>query len=281
MILSTDSTANLPEEYYKNLGISMIPMQINLNEVTYNDLSPELNENFYQAMREGAVPTTNQINDFRAKEYFEKLLEKGEDVLHIGFSTGLSQSTNTLRRVAAELNATHKNKIVIVDSLNAAVGEGMLVLYANDYIKQGKSIDEVAKLVEELVPRSNAFFTVEALKYLVRGGRLSKVSGMLGTLLKIKPILRVDHNGKLVAFKKVISRRKSISELVNICKENISDKKYLFVGHTACLDEAKSLAEEVKKAVGVEPVITDLSQVIGCHTGPGLLAVFFVSNQAI
>ena len=281
MILSTDSTANLPEEYYKKLGISMIPMQINLNDVTYNDLSPDLNENFYQAMRDGAVPTTNQINDFRAKEYFEKLLEKGEDVLHIGFSTGLSQSTNTLRRVAAELNATHKNKVVIVDSLNAAVGEGLLVLYANDYIKEGKSIDEVAKLVEELVPRSNAFFTVEALKYLVRGGRLGKVSGMLGTLLKIKPILRVDHNGKLVAFKKVISRRKSISELVNICKENIYEKKYLFVGHTACPDDAKILAEEVKKAVGVEPVITDLSQVIGCHTGPGLLAVFFISKEAI
>lgn len=279
MILSTESTSNLPLDVCKQLGVEVIPMQIILNDATFLDFDKQLPlETFYQSMRDGATPTTAQINDFRAREYFEKLLARGQDVLHIGFSTGLSESTNTLKRVASELNATHKNKVVVVDSLNAASGEGMLVLYASDYIKQGKSIEEIASLLENLRPKINSIFTVEALKYLVRGGRLSKVSGMLGTLLKIKPILRVDENGKLVAFKKVISRRKSIGELINICKQNIAEKKYVYVNHAACKEDAELLAAELKKALGVTPVVTDISQVIGCHTGPGLLAVFFVSK---
>ena len=279
MILSTDSTANLPKEYYDKLGISMIPMQINLKDVTYDDLSPDLPpEKFYQMMREGAQPTTNQINDYRAKEYFENLLKRGEDILHIGFSTGLSESSNTLKRVAEELNKTHKNKITIFDSLNAASGEGLVVLYANDLIKEGKTTEEILSALEGVRDKACAFFTVEALKYLVRGGRLSKVSGVLGTLLKIKPVLRVDENGKLVAFKKVISRRKSINELVNICKENIGDKKYVFINHAVCPEDAENLKEELKKQVGVDAVITELTQVIGCHTGPGLLAVFFMKK---
>ena len=279
MILSTDSTANLPKEYYDKLGISMIPMQINLKDVTYDDLSPDLPPaKFYQMMRDGAQPTTNQINDYRAKEYFENLLKRGEDILHIGFSTGLSESSNTLKRVAEELNKTHKNKITIFDSLNAASGEGLVVLYANDLIKEGKTTAEILSALEGVRDKACAFFTVEALKYLVRGGRLSKVSGVLGTLLKIKPVLRVDENGKLVAFKKVISRRKSINELVNICKENIGDKKYVFINHAVCPEDAEYLKEELKKQVGVDAVITELTQVIGCHTGPGLLAVFFMKK---
>ena len=279
MIISTDSTANLPKEYYTELNIHMIPMQINLNDKTYNDLSEDLpTKEYYQQMRDGAHPTTNQINDFRAQEYFEKLLELGEDVLHIGFSSGLSQSTNTLKRVAEELNKTHKNKIVVWDSLNAASGQGLLVLKARDLMLEGKSMEEIVQVLEKFRNKTCSFFTVDALKYLVRGGRLSKVSGMLGSLLKIKPILRVDENGKLVAFKKVISRRKSIEALHKICLEKIADKKYLFINHAESKQDAERLADKLYESLGVKPVITDLTQVIGCHTGPGLLAVFFFSN---
>ncbi len=279
MIISTDSTANLPKEYYKKYDIRMIPMQINLNDKTYDDLSEDLPpKEYYQQMREGAVPTTAQINDFRAKEYFESLLKENQDVLHIGFSSGLSASTNTLMRVAEELNKSHKNKVVVVDSLNAASGEGLLVLKARDLMLEGKTIDEIAAEIEKCRNSACSYFTVEALKYLVRGGRLSKVSGMLGTLLKIKPILRVDENGKLVAFKKVISRKKSIDALYKICEEKIADKKYLFINHAECKADAEKLAEMIYYGLGVKPVITDLTQVIGCHTGPGLLAVFFFAN---
>ena len=144
MILSTDSTANLPKELYKQLNISMIPMQIILDDVTYDDLSEKLPvKEYYQKMREGAVPTTAQINEYSATEYFTHLLESGEDILHIAFSSALSGSTLTLKRVAEELNKTHKNKIVVVDSLNASCGEGLLVLKAKELLDEGKTIDDI------------------------------------------------------------------------------------------------------------------------------------------
>ena len=280
MILSTDSTANLPKEYYEKLNIKMIPLQIILNDATYDDLSDKLpTKEYYQQMREGAVPTTAQVNEYAAKEYFEKLLELGDDILHIGFSSALSGSTFTLKRVAEELNSTHKNKIVVIDSLNASCGEGILVLLAHDLLTQGKTIDEIKIEVEKLIPYVCSYFTVEQLKYLVRGGRVGKFSGIVGTLLNIKPVLRVDENGKLVSYKKVISRKKSIAEMSNIVTEKIADKRYVMITHAECEDEARDLAKTLKETFNVEPIITELTQVIGCHTGPGLLAVFFIGKE--
>lgn len=276
MILSTDSTANLPKEMYANLNISMVPMKIILEGNTYDDLSESLPiEEYYGKMKEGKIPSTAQINEFDAKEYFEKLLEQKQDVLHIGFSTALSGSTNTLKRVAEELNSTHQNKIVVVDSLNASCGEGMLVLYAKELIDQGKSIDEVAEMVKEKVPYSKSYFTVEQLKYLVKGGRVGKFSGIIGTILNVKPVLTVDSQGRLVSYKKIISRKKSIAEMVEIVASQIAQDSKVMIAHAMCLSDAEDFAEKVKAKVGVEPLITDLTQVIGCHTGPGLLAVFF------
>ena len=280
MIISTDSTANLPKTLYKELNISMIPMQIVLNGETFNDLSEELeNETYYNKMREGATPTTAQINEYAAKEYFEHLLKQGKDILHICFSSALSGTCNTMIRVANELNETNKNKIVVIDSLNACMGEGLLVLKAAEMRNEGKTIDEIATEVKNLIPKVCSYFTVEQLKYLVRGGRVSKFSGIVGTVLNIKPILRVDDNGKLVSYRKIITRKKAINELTNIVTNKIADKNYVYICHTVCADEANTLAEQLKDTLGVTPVITDLTQVIGCHTGPGLIAVFFFGNE--
>ena len=280
MILSTDSTANLPKEYYEKLNIRMIPMQINLDDKTYNDLSDDLPvEEYYQKMRDGSTPTTSQINEFRAREYIEDLLKSGEDILHIGFSSALSGSTATMKRLADEYNQKNKNKMIVIDSLNAASGEGLLVLKAYDLMQEGKNIDEIAQEITALIPYACSYFTVEQLKYLVRGGRVSKVSGMIGSLLNIKPVLRVDGQGRLVSYRKIISRRKAINELTKICAEKIADKKYVFINHAVCLDDANKLAETLKEQLGVEPIITDLTQVIGCHTGPGLLALFFFGKE--
>lgn len=280
MILSTDSTSNLPKRLYKEYDISMIPLQIYLDGEIYDDLSEKLPiQEFYDKMKNGTNPKTAQINEQTAREYFENLLATGDDILHISFSSALSGNTGTIIKVCEELNQTHKNKIVVIDSLNASLGEGLLVVHAHELIKQGKSINEIATELNNLKNRCCAYFTVEQLKYLVRGGRVSKLSGILGSVLHIKPILRVDDNGRLVAYKKVISRKKSIQELANICKLKIGDSKHVFIAHAVCEDEAKQVAELVKQEVGLLPEVVDLTQVIGSHTGPGLIALFFIGKD--
>ncbi len=280
MILSTDSTSNLPKEYYKEHNISMIPLQIYMDGEIYDDLSEKLPpEEFYQKMKSGSEPKTAQINEQTAREYFESLLAKGEDILHISFSSALSGNTPTIMRIANELNETNKNRILVFDSLNASVGEGLFVLIAEDMMREGKSIDEIYNALVEMRHSSRSIFTVEQLKYLVRGGRVSKFSGVLGSLLNIKPILKVDDSGRLVGFKKVISRKKSIAELADICANTIADNKYVYISHAVCLDEANSLADMLETSIGKRPEIVDLTQVIGSHTGPGLLAVFFIAKD--
>jgi len=280
MILSTDSTANLPKNLYKDLEISMIPLQIYLDGEIYDDLSEKLPvQEFYNKMKAGANPKTAQINEQTAREYFENLLATGDDVLHISFSSALSGNTSTIIRVAEELNKNNQNKIIVIDSLNASVGEGLLVLHARDLINEGKSIDEVAQTLNELKNRTCSYFTVDQLKYLVRGGRVSKLAGTIGSILNIKPILKVDNEGKLVSHKKVLSRKKALNELANICSSKIADKNYLYVAHAVCEDEAKIVANLVKEQVGILPQIVNLTQVIGSHTGPGLIALFFIGKD--
>ncbi len=281
MILSTDSTANLPVEYYKKFDIKMIPMQINLDGKVYNDLSADLPpKEFYSKMEAGATPTTAQINEFAATEYLSELLKSGEDILHISFSSALSGTTATMLRVADELNTKNKgkNKIVVIDSLNAAAGEGLLVMRALALKNAGKNIDEIAAEITALRDKASAFFIVQDLKYLVRGGRLSKISGVIGNLLKIKPVLRVSELGQLVPYKKIISRKLAIKELYKILTEKIGDDKMIIINHAVCEDDALKLAEKIKTELNVTPIVTDLTQVIGCHTGPELLAVFFFAK---
>ncbi|MBE7076441.1 MAG: DegV family protein [Clostridiales bacterium] len=276
MILSTDSTANLPQGYYEELDIKMIPLQIILNDDVYNDLSEELvPSEFYDKMKKGATPKTAQINREVGREYFEELLSSGEDVLHISLSSALSGNTDTMFKIAEDLNKTHSNKLVIIDSLNAAMGEGLLVLEADKMRKQGMGIDEIAEKLNKIKFDICSFFTVDQLKYLMRGGRISKVTALIGSLLSIKPVLKVDETGHLVAHKKVISRKKSLQELARICLENMASGSDVFICHAESMADAKVVADLVEKEINKKPIICDLTQVIGCHTGPDLISIFF------
>lgn len=276
MIISTDSTANLPIEYYERTGTKMIPLQICMDGEIYDDLSERLPlDDFYNKMRAGSVPKTAQINREAAREYFENLVNSGEDVIHISFSSSLSGNTSTIIKIAEEVNENHENKIYVIDCLNAAMGEGLQVIRANELKDQGKSVDEIVADINDYKTRVRSYFTINELKYLVNGGRVSKFSGIMGKLLNIKPMLKVDENGCLVPYKKVISRKKSISELAEVCIQNAKDLEHIFICHAVCLDEAKQVADLVESSLGVRPEIYDLTQVIGSHTGPGLLAIFF------
>ena len=280
MILSTDSTANLPTNLYTELNIQMIPMQITIDDNTFDDLSNELNPHeFYNKLRTGHKATTAQINEYSARTYFENLLKQNEDIIHISFSSGLSGGTATIKRVAQELNSNHKNKIAVIDSLNGGMGEGLLVLLAENYIKQGLTFDEIKEKLTLDAQRCCSYFTVDHLKYLVRGGRISKLKGTIGSVLKIKPIIKADENGKLVDCKKTITRKLALNELFKIVCKNIVDKNYLFIGHTDCLTEAEKLAERFEKELGITPVIGEITQVLGSHCGPDTIAVFFIGEK--
>ena len=280
MILSTDSTANLPKELYKKHNISMIPMQVILDSEVYDDLSDQLpNHEFHQKMREGAAPKTAQINAETARAYFELLLNTGEDVVHISFSSSLSGNTDTITRIAKELNETHKNKVYVLDSLQASMGEGIIVLKARELIDQNKKPQEIIDELNEYKNNVCAYFTVDNLKYLVRGGRVSKLSGIVGAILNIKPILRVDEEGRLVSFKKVMSRKKALKELLNIYNETSDDNyKYCIISHADCIEDAEYISKHIKESKDVDSIITNLGPIIGSHSGPGTIAFFFVSK---
>lgn len=280
MIISTDSTSNLPKEYYKQKDIKMIPLQIIMDENVYDDLSPELPlDEFYKKMASGSHPKTAQVNVESAREYFLNLLSTGEDILHISFSSALSGTTPSLKSIAQELNLDRNNKLYVFDSLNASMGEGLLTLKAWELKEQGKSVDEILNELNELKDHACSFFTPESLKYLVRGGRVSKFSGIIGTILNIKPVLHVNNLGQLVAYKKTISRKRAIQELVETCLSKRFDDSPIFITHAQSEEDATILQQKIESATNVKPIICDLTQVIGCHTGPGLLSIFFFGKE--
>lgn len=279
MIISTDSTSNLPKEFYLKNDIKTIPMQIILDEEVYDDLSENLPScEFCKKMREGSNPKTAQINRENATKYFEELLKTNQDILHISFSSELSGTTAGMFEIANQLNKTHKNQITVIDTLNASAGEGLFVIKALEMKNEGKTVEEIANYLNSNRLKFRSFFTVDNLKYLVRGGRIGKFSGIVGSLLKIKPVLKVDEKGRLVSYKKVISRKKSINELAKICIEK-AVPKHVLICQADCLEDAENLANLVENELHVSPQIIDLTQVICSHSGPGTLAIFFMDKN--
>ena len=278
MILSTDSTANLPQELIKNLSISVLPMNLCIDEEIVNLNCENSYNEFYSKMRNGARVTTTQTNEYEAEEYFKKLLESKEDILHISFSSGLSGSVETVKRVADKLNSTCKNKIAVIDSLNGGMGEGLLLIFAHNFMQQNLSFEQVVTNTQNYVEKCCSYFTVDHLKYLVRGGRISKFKAALGSVLKIKPIIKADKYGKLVCFKKSITRKSALKDLFKLVTKNICDTNYVFVGHTDCYEDAKKLSNMFENELKITPEIINITPVLGAHCGPDTIAVFFVGN---
>lgn len=262
MIISTDEGCNL------NIS-PQIKLQVDFSELSECD--------FYEKLYDGEIVRTSQTNREDAIEYFKELLQE-DDVFHISFSSGLSSQTEMLYGVAEELNENSDKKLYIYDSLNGSLGEGILVLMA-------KSLNEIGfNTADKLKPKLDAFrckiksvFTVDDLKYLVKGGRLSKISGFIGSVLNIKPILEVGLDGKLKPIKKVISRKKAIKYLTEKCvKENATD--VIYVVHADAVEEADELAMLISLQTKQTVEVVNLTRLMVAHTGPGLLAVFYVGE---
>ena len=238
---------------------------------------------FYNRMREGGVAKTSAVNPEEFANMFEQILAAGEDILYIGFSSGLSTTFNSARIAADKLAEKYpERKIVAIDSLSASAGFGMLVYLAVCKKNEGATLEENAEYISSLIPRMCHWFTVDDLVYLKRGGRISAATAFVGGVLGIKPVLHMDLEGHLINKFKVRGRRASIQALADKLGEMMTDKSQgpVFICHADCADDANLLSSIVKETYGLDTDITVFTgPVIGAHSGPGTLSLFFIGNE--
>ncbi len=285
-IIITDSTTDLPASYAKENNLVVIPMKFNLDGTEYLNYLDEhemSNKDFYDAERAGKIAKTAQLSQFDIESVYRKYLDLGYDILGIGFSSGLSGTFNSMRLAKEELEEEYKDaKIVIIDSLCASLGEGLFVYYAVENKKKGLNITENGDNLLHLRPHLCHWFTVSSLETLRRGGRVSNITAFVADTLNIKPVLHVDDAGHLIAMRKTMGRKRSLIALVDRLVETINrdEPQMIMIGHGDCLEDANFVAQEVKKHIEVKDVLINcIGPVIGAHSGPGTLALFFVGSK--
>ena len=281
----TDLGCDMPESYLKEHDVACVKLGFTMNNVNYEgDCGEKISEQeFYQKLREGAMPTTYQATSEMAKGYMRISLQAGRDVLVIAFSSGLSGTAGSFVVAARELKEEFPDrKIIIVDSLCASMGQGLLVDYAIKKADSGASIEETAQYLEDLKPHICHHFTVDNLFHLRRGGRVSGATALVGSILKIKPIMHVDENGKLVAIGKVMGRKKSLHELVQRVFElaDMQENDQIFISHGDCIDDVNYVIGLIRERFNkVEILVNYVGAVIGTHSGCGTLAIFHKGKQ--
>ena len=283
-VIMTDTTADLPESYIEEHQLEILSLNYMLEGIVYDRKNPLDVEEFYARMRSGSMPTTSQINPEQAKEAFASCMEAGNDVLYIAFSSGLSGTYNSACIAAAELEeeGTYPDrKVVVVDSLSASLGEGLLVHKAVKLKEEGKTLEEVVAWTEKNRQNLCHNFTVDDLFHLHRGGRVSKTTAILGTMINIKPVLHVDDEGHLTAVDKVRGRKKSLTTLVDRMEKQAEgfENPEVFISHGDCLEDALFVEKLVRERFGTENfIINHVGPTIGAHSGPGTVALFFMGN---
>ncbi|MFB0921494.1 MAG: DegV family protein [Oscillospiraceae bacterium] len=284
----TDSTSDLPAFLVEELELHVIPMLYTVDEKDYLNTPDEKylsSHDFYELLRAGKTSTTTQINGEIFKDEVRPYLREGLDVLYLGFSSGLSSTFNSIRLATEDLKEEFPDrKIVLVDTLAASMGEGLIVWHAATRKKQGMSLDEVASWVEENKLHLAHWFTVDDLNHLKRGGRVSGAAAFVGTMLNIKPVLHVDDEGHLIPVDKVRGRRKSLEELVARMEKTAINplEQTIFISHGDAPEDAKYVEKLVRERMGVKTVyINPIGPVIGSHSGPGTIALFFLASKRL
>ncbi|MDO4344587.1 MAG: DegV family protein [Eubacteriales bacterium] len=285
-VITTDTTTDLPEEYYQKHELQVLSLSYVLDGETYFRGGKELSSGeFYAKMRNGSMPTTSQVNPENAKAVFEPIVREGKDIVHIAFSSGLSGSCNSARIAAEELMEDYpERKIYVVDSLCASLGEGLLVHKALQKKEEGLGAQELAQWCEEHRLNVIHSFTVDDLFHLYRGGRVSKVAAVVGTMISLKPVLHVNDEGKLIPLSKVRRRKKSLEALVDAMAEKqgsyAGKNDIVFISHGDCLKDAEYVKSLVQERFGIkEFIIHPVGPVIGAHSGPGTVALFFMGDH--
>ena len=285
-VLLTDSSADLSDELVRELDIQVLPLFFTMGDKTYQNW-PDNREmdpaDFYRSLREGSVATTSAVNVGDYTEALTPILEAGKDVLILAFSSGLSATCHSALIAAQELGEQFpERKVYVVDTLCASLGQGLLVWYAARMRQEGKSLEEVRDWVEDNTLRLCHWFTVSDLMFLKRGGRISPATAMLGTMLSIKPVMHVDDEGHLTKVGTARGRGASLKALVDHMAETAiaPETQTVFISHGDCLADAQKVAQDVKARLGVkEVVINYVGPVIGAHSGPGTVALFFMGSK--
>jgi DegV family protein with EDD domain len=285
-VITTCSTTDLPAEYVARHNIPYLPYSYHIEGKEYkDDLCQTVSaQEFFKIVRDGAMPTTSLVNFESYMTLFDSFLSRGMDILHIELSSGVSGSYNSARLAVEELRAKYpERKLYLVDSLSASLGFGLLVHYAIEMKEAGKSIDEIHAWVEDNKLKINHWFTVDDLMHLKRGGRVSGAAAMLGTLLHIKPVLNVDDTGHLIPREKARGRKAALHLLVEKMEALVEkpDGQDIFISHADSLEDAAYVADLVKeKFPGVNNIlINTIGPVIGTHSGPGTIALFFLGKH--
>ncbi len=285
-VILTDSCCDLSEEFVRELGVAYVPMKFTIEDETYGnwlDGRELATGEFYARLRGGAMSTTSAINPSDWTEAIEPYLNNGQDVLVIAFSSGLSSTHQAATMAAEDLTERYpERKVLVVDSLCASSGEGLLVYHAAARKNAGASIEEVRDWLENNKLHLAHWFTVEDLHFLKRGGRVSATTAVVGTVLGIKPVLHVDDEGHLINVGKTRGRKASLNALVDHMEKTAVDPagQTVFISHGDCADEAEYVAEQVKSRLHAADVkIFPIGPVIGSHSGPGTMALFFLAEN--
>lgn len=282
----TDTGANLPDDLIEKFKIKIVSLSFFINSVEY--LSYEEGKKtdlaqFYDMMKDKIEIKTSLVSPERFQAAFEETLSCGKDLLYIGISSGITGTVNSARIAADILKDKYpERKIIVIDSLSAAMGLGLLVYKAGEMRLDGKSIDEVAAMVEKNKLRVAHWFSVEDLFFLQRGGRVSTTTAMFGSILNIKPVLHVDDNGKLISMSKVKGRKQSLLALAEKFKELSveGENDVIAFSHGNCLEDVQFIADELKKTYKFKEIIFNcLDPVIGAHSGPGTVSIFFIAKN--
>ena len=281
-VLVTDSACDISPAQLQEWRVKAVRLNYlftdNGEEKLDNDETPK---SFYTSMREGRIAKTSSVNQERFVETFTPILEDGVDILYLAFSSGLSVTCENARKVASFLKEKYPaRKITVIDSLAASAGQGLFVYLAVKNRDAGMTLEENAEELKKQVLHVCHWFTVDDLVYLKRGGRISRTTALLGTALNVKPVLHVDNEGHLIKMSQVHGRKKSIRKLAEKLGETILPDSPVFISHGDCLEDAEMLREILKNEYGKEvQLVTYIGSVIGAHSGPGTLALFFLGKE--
>ncbi len=280
----TDTSCNLPQQLVDDYKLSMIPLRYFLDgeeHTSYTDGKQADFQSFYSAMRNGKVVTTTLASQADAAAVAEACAERGEDLLYLGFSSGISGTYDACSAAIAEVAARHpERKMYSVDTRAASAGQGLLITYVARLRDEGKTIEECRDWAQDHRLNICHWFTVDDLMFLKRGGRVSAVSAVFGTALAIKPVMHMDDEGTLKVVSKARGRKKAIAALADHFGNSLDTmdptEQTVYISHGDCLEDAEELASILKERYGIkDPLITYVDPVIGAHSGPGTLALFY------